>query len=464
MAPSPTGNLHIGTARTALFNWFFAHHHTGQFILRIDDTDLERSKKEFEDDIIKELKWLGIEWNEFYRQSDRTKIYAKYIQKLLDGGKAFWCYHSEEELEAERKRQLELKELPRHVCEYKLKSKIEKVKSSGDGGIIRLAVDENSNREIAFEDIIKGKIEFKERLFGDMSIAKDIQTPLYNFASAIDDYEMDITHTIRGEDHITNTPRQILIAEALGFESPIFAHLPLILGSDRSKLSKRHGATSIIEYREKGYLADAMVNFLALLGWTSDSTDREILTQNEIIEEFSLERIHKSGAIFDVKKLNWINSQYIRMFNDAQLAETAHPFVKKFFGEHDKELILKLSPLFRERLEYLNQIEEFHYFFKEPEYEADLLVWKNFDKTKVQKSLKLITDQLMAVSEWEAVTLRSKLDQIANDSFEGNRGMVYWPLRVALSGEKFSADPIEIIRILGMEAALKRINAAIKKL
>lgn len=462
MAPSPTGNLHIGTARTALFNWLFAHHHAGEFILRIEDTDPERSSKEFETNILEGLKWLGIEWDEFYRQSDRTKIYAKYIQKLLDRGKVFWCYHSEEELERERKAQLENKELPRHVCDFKLKAQISKPES--EKGIIRLAVDENSNRKIAFNDAIKGRIEFEERLLGDMSIAKDTQTPLYNFAAVVDDYEMDITHIIRGEDHIANTPKQILIAEALGFSSPLFAHIPLILGPDRSKLSKRHGAMSVIAYREQGYLPDAMVNFLALLGWTSNETDREILTKNEIIEQFSLEKIHKSGAIFDIKKLNWINSKYIKMFNDDQLAKIVRPFIKKFFGNENDEIIDKLSPLLRERLEYFDQAQEFNYFFNEPAYEFDLLVWKKGNQEQARKSLELVTTHLENTDKLDTKELHKEFDKIANDNFGGDRGMVYWPLRVALSGQKFSADPIEIIKILGKEKTLERIKAAINKL
>lgn len=460
MAPSPTGNLHIGTARTALFNWFFAHHHAGVFILRIEDTDIERSEKKYEEDIVEGLKWLGIEWDEFYKQSDRIKIYAKYIQKLLDSGKVFWCYHSEEELESERKKQIENKELPRHTCIHKSKgSKIE-----GKDGIIRLAVDENSERKIIFEDIIKGKIEFEERLLGDVSIAKNLQTPLYNLAAVIDDYEMDITHVIRGEDHIANTPKQILIAETLGFESPLFAHLPLILGPDRSKLSKRHGATSIIEYREQGYLPDAMDNFLALLGWTPAETDREILTKNEIIEQFSLEKIHKSGAVFDVKKLNWINSQYIRTYNDEQLTNLVYPFVKKFFGEQNKELVVNASTLFRERLEYLDKVKEFHYFFKKPEYEADLLIWKKGTKEQANQSLELVANRLIVNTNWNTSDLRGELDRIAKDNFSGDRGMVYWPLRVALSGERFSADPIEIMKIIDKETTLERIQKAIAKL
>ncbi|MEK7153985.1 MAG: glutamate--tRNA ligase, partial [Patescibacteria group bacterium] len=308
MAPSPTGYLHIGIARTALFNYLFAKHNNGKFVLRIEDTDLERSEKKFEDDILTGLKWLGLSWDEFYKQSDRIPIYSKYIQKLLDNGRAFWCYHTEKELEQEKIEQSEKKELQRHVCKYKGEKT-----ETGDikRGIIRLVVDENSARKINFEDIIRGKVEFEERLLGDFSIAKNTETPLYNFAVVVDDYEMDITHVIRGEDHIANTPKQILLQEALGFERPQYAHLPLILGEDRSKLSKRHGAVSLNEYRKQGYLPEAIFNFLALLGFTPPE-GKEILSREELVEIFDLVKIHKSGAIFDTRKLDWLNGEYLK--------------------------------------------------------------------------------------------------------------------------------------------------------
>lgn len=447
LAPSPTGLFHIGTARTALFNWLFARHHTGQFILRIEDTDLERSDKKFEEDIVKNLEWLGLRWDEFYRQSERTKFYSKYIEKLLEEGKAFWCRHSLEELEIEKRDQSLAKEPPRHVCSHKNEKTIR------GNGIIRLAVDENSSRKIVFNDLIRGPIEFEERLLGDISIAKDVTVPLYNFAAAIDDYKMEISHVIRGEDHIANTPKQILVFEALGLKPPKFAHLPLILGPDRSKLSKRHAAVSVGEYKNQGYLPDALVNFMAFLGWTPEGDgQRELITKNEMIEKFSLEKAHKSGAVFDIKKLNWLNNQYIRMENDLNLAKLTEPFIAKKFGRQNLELITKLAPLFRERLEYLDQTKEFHFFFKAPEYDSRLLIWKKSDATGAKKALQEIR-QLTEIT-------KEKLDEIAEKHFAGDRGAVYWPLRVALSGEKFSPDPIEIAKIIGRQEWQKRIDKA----
>ncbi|MFN7088720.1 MAG: glutamate--tRNA ligase, partial [Candidatus Paceibacteria bacterium] len=267
IAPSPTGPLHIGTARTALFNWLFARKNRGVFILRIEDTDLERSDPKFEENIKDSLEWLGLEWDEFYKQSERKNIYKKYLQKLLDEEKAFWCYHAAEELEAEKKEQMRRKEAPRHICSHKYGNSKSEARNPKQKGIIRLKVDENSTRIIHFDDIIRGTIEWAQNTIGDLSIAKDLETPLYNFAVVVDDYESRISHVIRGEDHISNTPKQILISEALGVPQPKYAHLPLILGSDRTKLSKRHVATAISDYREDGYLPEAIINFMALLGW-----------------------------------------------------------------------------------------------------------------------------------------------------------------------------------------------------
>lgn len=465
IAPSPTGHLHMGTAQSALYNWLFARHHTGDFILRIEDTDKERSRPEFEKNILSNLEWLGLKWDEFYRSSERTARYEKHLQKLLDEKKAFWCYHAKEELEEEKKEQMAKKEAPRHICEYKhMQHETGSMKQKE--GIIRLAVDENSTRIIHFEDIIRGPIEFEQKVVGDLSLAKDLKTALYNFAVVVDDMEMGISHIIRGEDHISNTPKQILIFEALGAVMPQFAHLPLILGEDRSKLSKRHGAVTLDEYREAGYLTDAIVNYMALLDWTPKG-GREILTKNEVIEQFNLEEVHKSGAVFDLKKLNWINSQYIKMFNDEGLAEAAKPFIAKYFGEQPKELMVKITPLLRERLEHFDQVKEFKFFFAEPEYPAELLVWKKSDQAGAKKALESVQGVLEGKIEWKIFDekyFRAELDQLAEKEFGGDRGAIYWPLRVALSGEKFSPDPVQIMKILGREKTFLRIQKAISLL
>ena len=275
-APSPTGLFHIGSARTAFFNYLYARKHNGKFILRVEDTDKSRSEKQYEDDIISGLKWLGLEWDEFHRQSERTEVYKKYLQKLLDEEKAYL-----------------------------------------DGVAIRF---KNPNKKVVFNDLIRGEISTQTDDVGDFVIAKDLDTPLFHFTVVVDDFEMGVTHIIRGEDHIPNTPRHILLQEAFGFNIPNYAHLPLILGADRSKLSKRHGAVSVNEYRKDGYLPEAIINFIAFIGW-NPGDEREIFSKDELIKEFSLERIQKGAGIFNVERLDWYNEQYIKKTSAEKLAE-----------------------------------------------------------------------------------------------------------------------------------------------
>lgn len=464
IAPSPTGFLHVGTARTALFNWLFAKHHAGSFIVRIEDTDRERSRSEFEKNILAGLDWLGLKPDEFYRQSERTKIYQRRLQKLLDQKKAFWCRHSPAELTQEKEEQAKRKEPPRHICQHK---KLELGGQKSEKGIIRLAVDENSTRIIYVDDLIRGRIEFAQQTLGDLSLAKDEQTPLYNLAAAVDDIEMKISHVIRGEDHLANTPKQILITEALGATPPQYAHLPLILNEDRSKLSKREGAENFTYYEERGYLPEAVANFLALLGWSPLQEGREILSKSDLVDQFSLERVHKSGAIFDLKKLNWLNAQHLKMFNNAGWAKILQPFIKKHFGSPPAERVLKAAPLFRERIEYLDQVREFHYLFREPNYDSTGLIWKKSSLAQTAEALQKINQLLpQSVKEesFDEHAVRQLLDQIAQESFGGDRGAVYWPLRVALTGEKFSPDPVQIMAILKKEEVLARIHKAILNL
>ena len=449
IAPSPTGYLHIGTARTALFNWLFAKKNGGKFVLRIEDTDLERSDKKYEDNIIEGLRWLGLDWDEFYRQSERIEVYKKYIEQLLEEKKAFWCYHSQEELEEEKNEQMKKKEAPRHVCEHK-EMQSAKCKAQSANGIIRLAVDENLQRVIHFKDLIRGTIEFEQRVIGDLSIAKDVGVPLYNFAVVVDDHETKISHVIRGEDHISNTPKQILIAEALGFSLPEFAHMPMILGTDKSKLSKRHGATDLIEYK-KDYLPDALVNFISSIGYTYS---KEISNLDEMMKEFELSKVHKSGAVFNVEKLNWLNGQYVKKLSFEELKELTDI----------KKLPEKALPLVTERLEKLSDINNFNYFWEEPEYDASLLVWKKSNKEHAKLALELLKELFDREEKINAEDLKLELDKIAEDKFGGDRGAVYWPLRVALTGKEFSPDPVQIVSVLTKETVLDRVEKALRKL
>lgn len=463
IAPSPTGFLHIGTAQSALYNWLFAKKMGGKFYLRIEDTDRERSTKEYEESILGALNWLGLDWDppspgfgraggEVIRQSERIQLYRTALEKLLSEDKAFYCHHSQEELEAERQRQEFEKQPPRHECNHK-----DLPLGKEGGGIIRLNVGD-SQQVISFEDQIKGHIEFKAGLLGDFSIARTVTDPLYNFAAVIDDAEMEISHVIRGEDHISNTPKQIIIYEALGLSVPLFAHLPLILAPDRTKLSKRHGAMAVVDYK-KDYLPEAVVNFLGGLGYTFS---KDLLSREEMIQEFELSKVHKSGAIFDMKKLNWINSQYIRRLTPSEF--------KNLTGLNISDSAV---PLITERLEKLSDAQEFSYLWRKPVYEKELLKWKDSSLEEVKNSL---SKTLSVIEELETITdesLRNKLETLSVDTNNppspggfgrASKGLVFWPLRVALSGKEKSPDPVQIAVVLGKDEIINRVKEAIKKL
>lgn len=480
IAPSPTGNLHIGTARTALFNYLFAKKHGGVFVLRIEDTDLERSDKKFEQDIFDGLRWLGIVADEgpevggphtHYRQSERLEMYRKYLEKLLADGNAFYCFHTEQELEAERERQLTDKKSPIHNCGYRglasneagefLKEKPEH--------IIRFKTP--PDRMLKFNDLIRGEINFDSNLLGDFSLAKNLDVPLYNFAVVIDDFEMKISHVIRGEDHISNTPKQMLVQEVLGFSQPEYAHLPLILGPDRSKLSKRHGTTSIREYQDQGYLPESLVNFMALLGW-NPGTDQEIFALEELVRAFDISHVQKSGAVFNIEKLDWLNGEYIRKKSTEELTKLSLSFLEtaglrenqnsKFKDGYIEQIIALEQP----RLKKLSEIgERINYFFKEPDYDKELLRWKNMTDQEILNSLQfseeLITSKIHSLEG--AAKSKTDIERVFLEAIgEKEKGAILWPLRVALTGKKASPGPFDIIAILGSEEVLHRLDRAKK--
>lgn len=424
IAPSPTGHLHIGTARTALFNWLFARHHGGQFIVRIEDTDVERSKKEFEHNIVSGLRWLGIDWDntELIRQSERLPAYRARLEAMLASGTAAWRTYSEAE-------QLEMTQAGRAARDK----------------VIVLVDGNDPEREIVFDDIIRGKVSVRCKHIGQIVLAKDLDTPLYNFAVVVDDIDMEITHVIRGEDHISNTPKQLLIYEALGTTTPHFAHLPLILGSDRSKMSKRDGATNMDDY-QKDYLPDALVSFMGQLGYTYD---QELLDKHEMAKQFDLSKVHSSGAVFDVRKLRWTNSQYIkRMTPDAFRARIGMP-----------ELSDAAVAIMTERLEELSDIEQFSYLWKRPDYEPEVLLWKEDTRQTavraLQACLELAQNNELHLEQLDALTVQS---------FDAKKGSVYWPLRTSLSGLRNSAAPLDIASALGRDETIKRIEFAIAML
>lgn len=472
--PSPTGLLHIGNARTALFNYLFVKKYGGQFILRIEDTDTERSKKEFEEDIIAGLGWLGLIWDEGpdkggaygpYRQSERIDIYKKYLDELMENGGAYYCFCSAEELEAQKNYLLSQGLPPKYSgkCAAIAKNSAKERVAAGELHIIRLRVP---NKKIIFTDLIKGEIEFDTGLMGDIPIAKNITAPLYNFAVVVDDEEMKISHVIRGEDHISNTPKQIAIQEMLDFKTPIYAHLPLILGPDRSKLSKRHNAVSVIEYKKMGYLPSAMANFIALLGWNPDS-DRELFTLSELGKEFDVTRIHNAGAVFNIQKLDWFNAQYIKRTPDEELAELCLPYLieAKLTDENiDKQWLKKIIGLEKERIKKLSDIAQLiDFFFVLPDYPPELLVWNKSDKAKILAGLKASLKELNELpdDQFNISDIKNALSRVA--SLFSN-GEVYWPARVALSGKAASLGPLEIAGALGKEKTLKRLERAVKKL
>lgn len=459
IAPSPTGNLHIGTARSALFNYLFAKANGGEFILRIEDTDLERSEEKFTKNIIDGLKWLGIQWDgEITYQSQRLEIYKKYIQQLLDEGKAYYCFCSKEKLEAERQEQEKRGEATKYSGKCANLSKAEMQKFLGEKRpcIIRLRVP---NKKIVFKDLIRGKVEFNSEIIGDIAIAKNLDTPLYNFAVVVDDAEMQISHIIRGEDHISNTPKQILIQEALGLSKLEYAHLPMVLGTDKSKLSKRHGATAIDEYKTLGYLPEAILNFIAFLGW-NPKTDQEIFSLQELVDNFSLDKIQKGGAVFNIEKLDWMNSQYIHKMSLDDFTNACLPYLPPQMQKENFNFIKKTVALEQQRIKKLSEIgESIQFIFADNlEYEPAILIWKKSDKEEAKTILEQLRKLIAAGNETD---LENIVMTLAKEKGTGN---VMWPLRIALSGKTASPGPIEIAEVIGKKKTIQRIEKAIQKL
>ncbi|PJE73035.1 MAG: glutamate--tRNA ligase, partial [Candidatus Tagabacteria bacterium CG10_big_fil_rev_8_21_14_0_10_40_13] len=388
------------------------------------------------------LKWLGLEYDKIYRQSEREDIYKNYLKKLLDKKIAFWCYHSKEELAAEKTEQMNKKEAPRHVCNHK---NIKSLNHKNKNGIIRLR---GSDEKIKFNDLIRGEIEYDASLLGDIAIAKDEKTPLYNFASVIDDEEMKISHVIRGEDHIPNTPKQILIQKALKIQTPFYAHLPLILGPDKSKMSKRHGSISINEYKRMGYLAQALLNFIILLGW-NPGNDKEFFEKEEMLELFSLQKIQKGGAVFNIEKLNWFNREYIKKMSMGKLSQHTMEYISSEWKAQinkDKKLWYKILELEKPRLNVLSEIKErVDFFFEKPQLSRSLLI-HTFSNTSqhLDKTEKILSS--IDRHSFGAENIKKALWDYAE---EKGRGNVLWPFRAALTGKAKSPDPFSVAEILG---------------
>lgn len=421
IAPSPTGNLHVGTARTALFSWLYAKQNDGEFVLRLEDTDKKRSTAAFEKDILDGLDWLGLAGDAApIRQSERGEVYKKYIYKLREKDAVY--------------------EEPAH---------------EGEGVALVLKKQKGA---VTFTDMIRGEVTFPEEEIQDLVIQKPDGTPTYNFAVAVDDHEMGITHVIRGEDHIPNTPKQIMVYNALGLDVPQFAHLPLLLGKDRSKLSKRHGAKAVTGYRNEGYLPEAMINFLALLGW-HPKDEKEIFTPEELIKVFKLGDVQKGGAVFDEEKLDWISMQHIQRMGDDEFREK----LKRFL---DDELPVSdaLVAITKPRIARLAQARDEAQWLQEPHYDAEMLQWKETPQEKIVSNLKGLRERVKTASDNDFTAPKDVENILMPYAEEQGRGEVLWPMRVALSGEKQSPSPFELAALVGKGETIKRLDSAIKKL
>jgi glutamyl-tRNA synthetase len=440
--PSPTGLLHIGSVRTALYNFLFARKNGGKMLLRIEDTDKERSKKEYEENIYDSLKWLGLSFDgEVLKQSERTDIYSQKIQELIKKGAA---YLAEEQNPTEDALQ---------------------------GGGKRVVRFKNPGGKIKFQDLIRGEVEMDVSDLKDFIIAKNIDEPVYHLAVVIDDLDTGVTHVIRGEDHISNTPRQILILEALGGERPIYAHLPLVLAPDKSKLSKRkHGeSVSLNYYRAKGYLPEAILNFVALIGW-NPGTDKEIFTLEELVQEFDVSKVQKKGGILNIDKLDWVNKEHlIRQSRDTQVVSLKAEVEKtKFAGNErwsDENFVDKFLKIILDRIHRWGEVSEileegeFDYLFEAPKIEMSKLIWKEQKPEDLKRVLQSVLDVLENNSDAEEIN--KKIMELAEREGKGN---VLWPLRTSLSGREKSPDPFTLADILGAEESALRVKKVIDEI
>jgi nondiscriminating glutamyl-tRNA synthetase len=470
-APAPTGLLHIGNARTALFNFLFAKHHQGTFVLRIEDTDIERSTEPSIDRIIEDLKWLGISWDEGpdrdgshgpYRQSQRLSLYQEFADSLFRGGKSYKCFCSEERLENLRKEQLSKGKMPRYDgrCRSLSKEEIAKMEASGLRSVLRFHVGRGS---ILFEDLIHGKMNFDSAGIGDFIIVRSDGMAAYNFACVIDDHSMAITHVIRGEDHLSNTPRQILLYQALSWQPPTFAHHPLILGPDRSPLSKRHGATAVSQYREEGFLPEALQNYLVLLGWTSPSGE-EILPLKKMMEDFSMQAVSRSAPIYNRKKLEWLNSFYIREKEEGALSELLIPYFLKAgmqIDQMDRQWLNQISEVLKENLVVLSQVEEYlgiffdeKFFFEDG---AKTILLDSRNRETLRSVLNILEDSSEIISD-EKTSLLTQLEKKT-----GRKGKdLYAPLRAAVTGKTKGPELAKTLPLLGKERIIRRLKLALE--
>jgi len=471
MAPSPTGFFHVGSARTALFNYLFARHHGGTFVLRIEDTDMQRNDATFEQIIYDGMEWLGLNTDENpqdggdfgpYRQSERFDIYREYCEKLVASGQAYRAYETTEELAKVKEQQQANKLPPRYNGAHRDLTSEQRAafEAQGRKPVVRYRVLEG---ETSWVDLARGLISWNNREIDDFVIQKSDGSPTYNFACAVDDALMKISHVIRGEDGLSNTPRQILLGQSMGFAIPQFAHLPFLLGKDRSKLSKRHGAVNLLDYATEGILPDAMFNYLALLGWNPGGGEtQEIFSRDELIEKFSLEGVNRAGAIFDVEKLQWMNVQYLKQMPIGQFIELARPFLSEINLEDDIEYSKAALDMARERIHNISEIGSAATYFFRDDYTLDE-AGKTKHLTDVSlPRLKQLHEKFAALPEWNHDSVESAIRGLATELGIKPAELIH-PSRMAVSGRTVGPSVFELLALLGRERVLRRFDQTVSQ-
>ncbi len=469
-APSPTGYPHLGNIRTALFNWLFARRHGGTFVLRIEDTDVARRVEGAVDIVLDSLRWLGLDWDEGpYFQSQRLPAYHETAQKLIDQDCAYLCYCSPERLEAMRKQQMKQKQPPKYDrrCRDLTQEERTQLIESDITPVVRFKTPLEG--ETTFDDLVYGSITFKHDKLDDFVLLKSDGYPTYHLANIVDDHAMAISHVLRAEEWLSSTPRHVLLYQALEWQAPHFAHLPMILGPDRAKLSKRHGATNINEYQRDGYLPDAMLNFLALLGWSLDDRT-ELLSRPQLMGHFSLDRVGKTGAIFNKEKLEWMNGVYVRRLSLAEFAHQSMPFLDRDLPESiarplDEGYVGQVVALIQERTKTLAEVPRLadFFFIDVPRYEAGLFSKVGLDDRSAIRAVTIASQKLEMVRTWDAATLESVLRTLATELDLRTREF-FGLLRTAITGRTAAPPLFETMAVLGKERCLKRLRATLKLL
>jgi len=459
-APSPTGTLHIGGARTALFNFLFARHHGGKFILRIEDTDRERSTPEAIQAILEAMKWLELNHDEGpYFQTERYPLYKEKIQELLAKGKAYPCTCTPEELDAKRQTAMKEKRKPSYDGTCRPPDGAVAPLPTGKPYTVRFRSPRDGSTVV--KDVVKGDVVFDNRELDDLILARSDGTPTYNFCVVVDDIDMRVTHIIRGDDHLANTPRQIQLYEALGHPLPQFAHVPLILGTDKARLSKRHGATSVTAYRDMGYLPEAVINYLVRLGWSHG--DQEIFSRAELIENFSLENVGKSAGVFNPEKFLWLNSHYLKSKSLKQLADDVMPYIvaKGYPVPRDKPWLEKMVATLRERAKTLAELVESAHYYLTDDISLDEKAASKFLTPEATEPLKSLIARLSTLNDFDEAGIEREFTATLQE--QGiPMGQLAQPVRVALTGSTMSPGIHDVIAVLGKERTLKRLESALQ--